>query len=94
MSCHSDFTRNQFRLSLVLRSKPAIFTILEVLNFDFWKYFTLENVKNSQKFRDAQMIKMVVFFIDSNQFNAKSDSQKIPEISTLCTYSKLGCSGL
>ena len=33
------------------RSKTAILTILKVLNFDFWKNFTLEIVKDSQKFK-------------------------------------------
>ena len=33
------------------RSKTDILTILEALNFDFWKSYTLENVKNSQKFK-------------------------------------------
>ena len=32
------------------RSKTAILTILEALNFDFWKNLTLEKVKDSQKF--------------------------------------------
>ena len=32
-------------------SKTAILTILEALNFEFWKNFTLENVTNSQKFK-------------------------------------------
>ena len=30
-------------------SKPAVLTILEALNFNFWKNVTLENVKNPQK---------------------------------------------
>ena len=43
--------------SLVLREtdfrrlKIAILTILEALNIDFWKNFTLENVKTFQKFK-------------------------------------------
>ena len=37
-----------------------VLTILEALNFDFWKNFTLGNVKNL-KFRAAQMVKMAVF---------------------------------
>ena len=40
--------------------KTAVLTILETLNFDFWKNYTLENVKISQKFkfRAAQMVRM------------------------------------
>ena len=33
------------------RSKTAVLTILEALNFDFWKNFTLENVKSPQIFK-------------------------------------------
>ena len=33
------------------RSRTAVLTIMEALNFDFWKNFTLENVKSSQKFK-------------------------------------------
>ena len=29
-------------------TETVILTILEALNFDFWKYFTLENVKSIQ----------------------------------------------
>ena len=40
--------------------KTAVLTILDTLNFDFWKNFTLQNVKISQKFkfRAAQMVRM------------------------------------
>ena len=31
------------------RSKTAVFTILEVLNFDFWKKVAIENVKSAHK---------------------------------------------
>jgi len=43
-------------------SKTANLTMLKALNFDFWKNFTLENVKNghNSKFRAAQMVKMAV----------------------------------
>ena len=51
------------------RSKSAILTILEALNFDFWKNFTLENVLRSknQKFRAALMVKMSVFGASNDQ---------------------------
>ena len=44
------------------RSKSAFLTILEALNFDFWKNVTLENVESfkSKKFRPAQMVNMAV----------------------------------
>ena len=44
-------------------SKTAVLTILEALNFDFWKNVTLENVESfkSKKFRPAQMVNMAVF---------------------------------
>ena len=31
------------------RSKTAVLTILEAMNFEFWQFFTLENVKSVQK---------------------------------------------
>ena len=45
------------------RPKTAIVTILKALNFDFWKNFTLENVKSAEnsKFRAAHMVQMAVF---------------------------------
>ena len=44
-------------------SKTANKTILEALNFDIWKFFTLEMSKISKnlKFRATQMVKIVVF---------------------------------
>jgi len=45
------------------KSKSAILTILEALTFDFWGYFTFENVKNalkSKKIRAAKMVEMTV----------------------------------
>ena len=69
------------------RSKTAITTILKASKFDFWKYFALKNVKNSQnsKFRAAQIVKMAVFGLQNDQIRSrvKSEWHKNPEISTL-----------
>ena len=45
------------------RSKTAIVTIFEALYFDFWKTFTIENVKNCQKSnsRVFEIAKIVIF---------------------------------
>ena len=43
------------------RSKTAVWTILKTLNSNFWKNYTLENVKSSPKFIAAQMAKLAVF---------------------------------
>ena len=45
------------------RSKTANLTILEALNFDFWKYFTLgfSKILKNWKSRAVQMVKMGVF---------------------------------
>jgi len=42
------------------RSKTAVFTILEALNFDFWKNFTVDILKvlKNSTFRVAQMVKI------------------------------------
>ena len=57
---HSEFTWNQL---VDLRwSKTAVLIILEVLNVDFWKNFTLEmsKVPKNTKFRAAQIVGMAV----------------------------------
>jgi len=43
------------------KSKTDVLTTFEALQFDFWKNVPFENVKSAQKFRVAQMIKIVVF---------------------------------
>ena len=45
------------------RSIIAVLTILEALNFDSWKNFTLDNVKitKNSNLRTAQIVKMAVF---------------------------------
>ena len=44
-------------LAAFKRSKTAVLTILEALNFDFWKNFTLENVTNSQNIHNSEQLK-------------------------------------
>ena len=46
------------------RSKTAVFIILEALNFDFWKNFTVEILKvlKNSKFRAAEMVKIANFW--------------------------------
>ena len=36
-------------LADIIGLRTAVLTISEALNFDFWKHFSLENVKNIQK---------------------------------------------
>ena len=80
---------NQLYVVDFRRSKTAILTILEALNFDFWKNFTHENVKSSQKFKIQRSSNDQNFSFwgrasnDQNQFHVKSELQKSPEISTL-----------
>ena len=46
------------------RSKTAVETILEALNFDFWKNFTVEILKvlKNSKFRAALLVKIANFW--------------------------------
>ena len=45
------------------RSKSAILTILEALNFDFWKNVTLGNVEipKKSKFKATKIVKLTAF---------------------------------
>jgi len=60
------------------RSETAVLTILEALNFDFWKNYTLNNAKNSQKFK-IQWSKRQFFGLQNDQtwFTLKSECYKI-----------------
>ena len=61
---------------LISKGKIGILTILEALNFDFWKNVTLENVKHFQIFksRAAQLVKMAGF---GDSKGPKSISRKV-----------------
>ena len=70
------------------RSKPAISTIFESLNLDFWEFHTLEyqKIKQNSKIIAAKMV-MGSFWsseISQNWFHIKSEWQKNPQFSTVC----------
>ena len=75
------------------RSKTAVWTILKTLNSNFWKNYTLENVKSSPKFIAAQMAKLAVFgalkwpkLIFTLNLNGRKNCYVV--------YSQLSCPGL
>ena len=63
------------------QSKTVILTILKALNFVFWKYFTLENVKKylKLKFQSRSNGQKAVLGLQNhkNWFYVKSERQKI-----------------
>ena len=61
------------------RSKIAILTILEALNFDFWEF------QKFLKFKPAKIVKIAVFEAPKchNRFHVKFEWQKKPKNFTL-----------
>ena len=73
---------HEINFSWFQKVKNAISTILEASNFDFWKIFTLENVKTPQKFKfqscsNGQSGSFWVFKITKIDFTQNLSSRKI-----------------
>ena len=75
------------------RSKTAVLTILEALNFDFWKKISHFKSQNFPTFQNSELLKwskLQILGLQNNQnwFHVKSKWQKNP------ANFQLGCPGL